>query len=159
MTFPFSVEERASPDAAMDALFQRAFRSPPPSFPRHFVCVHGATPLGACAYVHFTAFEPGVYLLGGLCVDARIYRQLAPHERAAIASRGSLSRWLMESSIASLGPKRAVFAYTGNIISRRDTAVLGFALARPPYLIVQWHSEAPGERAAVVERVARLGPF
>ena len=159
MTFPFTVEERARPDREIVDLFARAFGSPPPDFPRHFVGLHAGEHPRVCAYAHFTAYEPGVYLLGGLCVDARIYKGLMPDVRSSVAARGSLSRWLMETSIASLGATRAVFAYTGNIMSRRDTAALGFDIARPPYLIVQWHSEPPGERAALVERVAMVGPF
>ena len=159
MSFPFAIEERASVDADIERIFTRAFRAPPPPFPRHFVGVQESEPRGVCAYVHYTAFEPGVYLLGGLCVDAGIYKGLAPEVRAAITARGSLSRWVLEASIPALGPMRAVFAYTGNVMRRRDGQAVGFQVARPPYLIVQWHAEPAGERAALVERIAKLGPF
>ena len=159
MSFPFVIEERASVDAGIEGIFQRAFHSPPPPFPRHFVGIHSGEARRVCAYVHYTAFESGVYLLGGLCVDASIYKDVSPEVRAAIATKGSLSRWVMEASIAALGPTRAVFAYTGNVISRRDTEALGFHVVRAPYLIVQWHAELASVRAAMVERVAKLGPF
>jgi hypothetical protein len=159
MSFPFAIEERATVDADIEGIFSRAFHAPPPSSPRHFVGVHAGEPRRVCAYVHYTAFEPGVYLLGGLCVDASIYKDVSPEVREAVAAKGSLSRWVMEASIAALGPTRAVFAYTGNVMSRRDTDALGFRVARPPYLIVQWHDEPAAAREALAERIAKLGPF
>jgi hypothetical protein len=154
---PFQVRETWTAACAA-ALFRRCFRSEPPEYRRHFVAMRPSDELVA-GYIHFTEFERGVYLCGGLCIDARLYRRLSPGERAAIAGRGSLSRWLLDEGIAALGHKRAVFAYTGNILSRRDVFALGFVPAAGRFLLVQWHQEPGHSREALVRRVEALGPF
>lgn len=159
-TDAFAFEEVATLDARTVALFERSFNAPPPDFPRHFVVRKVQDPDRAvCGYIHYTEFESGVYLLGGLCVDARLYRRLAPEIRSEIAGNGSLSRWLLTRSIDELGPKRAVFAHTGNTMSRRDGEAVGFVQASGQHLIVQWHDETLDTRAALVQRVEALGPF
>jgi hypothetical protein len=155
--FPFSLACPAEPDAAMDALFRRSFGSPAPREPHHFAARHSGG--GTWAYVHYIEAEAGVYLCGGLCVDARVYRRLTTRQRARIARMGSLSRWISDRSIAMLPRKRAVFAYTGDARSQRDAAALGFVAAREPHLLVQWHGEPPQGRAALVDRVVALGRF
>jgi hypothetical protein len=162
---PFSLEEIERPDSATIELFKRAFNSPPPPEPRHFVAIlqrkgkpESARRIGG--YVHFIRFDDGVFLCGGLCVDSRLYRTLSRGERAAIAQQGSLSRWLLSKSIAALGHTRAVFAYTGDKRSRADGLASGFILAEAPFLLVQWHDGLlEGGRAALVSRVAAHGPF
>jgi hypothetical protein len=155
-SLPFVVRELAEPSLAIP-LFRRAFGTPPPFTPRHFVVTTaGEAP---CGYVHFHELEPGVHLCGGLCLDARVYRTLDAPTRANIARRGSLSRWLLNESIASLGAKRAVFAYTGDTRSVRDVLALHFERTAHPRLFVQWHSQSVAERNALVTRVAAIGPF
>lgn len=155
---PFEVAEVPRADAAIERLFRASFGGPPPDYPRHFAA-RRADGGAAAGYVHLTVAEPGVFLIGGLCVDARAYRALTREQRAEVAGQGSLSRLLLARAIAQLGPKRAVFAYTGDVRSRRDCEALGFVPARPPYLIVQWHDEPAASREALVARVAALGPF
>jgi hypothetical protein len=155
---PFELRELARPDAPTARLFARAFGGAPPDFPRHFVAVHGPDAAPA-AYVHYTVFEDGVFLCGGLGVDACIDRRLDAAVRAALGRAGSLSRWLLEASANALGPKRAVFAYTGDVRSRRDVLALGYAPAAGKHLLVHWHSEPAAGRARLVQRVAALGPF
>jgi hypothetical protein len=156
---PFKLRESGVAEDAAAELFRRTFGSPAPSVPRHFVAelnrqqsksIHG--------YVHFTVFEPGVFLCGGLCIDTRIYRSLNVEERAALARQGSLSRWLLNEAIEALGPKRAVFAYTGDTRSRRDVTAIGFG-STSNFHFVQWHSEPVHLRAELVRRVEALGPF
>jgi hypothetical protein len=162
---PFRVQEIERPDSGSVALFQRAFKSPPPVEPRHFVAIlqrkdGGEDVHRVGGYIHFSRFEDGVFLCGGLCVDSRLYRVLSRGERAEMARQGSLSRWLSLKSIASLGQRTAVFAYTGDRRSRRDALALGFETTRAPYLLVQWHDAIPdSSRAALVSRVEAHGPF
>ena len=167
--FPFHLHEvdRLSQSAA--DVFERAFHGRPPEAPRHFVATlarEGAD--SVAAYVHFRAFEPSVYLVGGLCVDTPIYRKLTPKERSLVAGYGSLSRWLLRAATVELGAKRAVFAYTGDLRSRRDVLALGYVAPRSglpwfsrarKYLLVQWHDEPEADRSALVKRVAAIGPF
>jgi len=144
----------------MVSLFRRAFGGDPPSEPRHFVAIfREGIANRVVGYVHFSSFEPGIYLCGGLCVDSRTYRKLSGAQRAEVAARGSLSRWLLSESIAGLGAKEAVFAYTGDPRSRRDVMALGFVPTQSPYLLVQWHSSNLDARPSMVERVNALGPF
>jgi len=159
-SLPFTLAELPRPDAEVERLFRRLFRAPAPDYPRHFVAYHSeGADRRLAAYVHYTAPEPGVFLIGGLSVDASIYRRLSPEQREAVAREGSLSRWLLEESITALEGKRAIFAYTGDTRSRRDIEALGFARAAGAFLWVQWHAE-PGEaRAALIARIEALGPF
>jgi hypothetical protein len=159
--FPFTVREVVTPGEGASALFARVFRSPPPDFPRHFILEwREGTIRTTMGYVHYTAFEPGVFLCGGLCIDTRIYRRLPPRTRARIAAKGSLSRWLLERSIGALGTgTRAVFAFTGDERSRRDILAIGFVPARTRFLFVQWRREGESTRLELVKRVTALGPF
>lgn len=156
---PFQLIEMSVPDDRVEALFLKSFRSPAPDTPRHFVAVADLDPTLAAAYVHYSIYQPGVFLLGGLCVDSSIYRRLSLEQRRAVASNGSLSRWVMQRSIDALGPKRAIFGYTGDRRSQRDSLALGFVSVLEPYLFAQWHDEPPGDRNALVAQVAALGPF
>ena len=156
---PFSVRELKAADAGSVALFQRAFGSAPPAVPRHFVAVLDSSESLVAGYLHFTVFEPDVYLCGGLCVDARLYRRLSARQRSRVASEGSLARWLSREAIAALGRKKAVFAYTGDDRSRRDALALGFVPIDSPFLLVQWHDLPETSRAGLVKRVAAQGPF
>lgn len=146
--------ERVTPEIA--ALFRKSFAGEPPSYPRHFAAFYRNLVAG---YVHFTAWQPGIYLIGGLCVEAALYRRMTAAERRALAGEGSLSRSLSKRSIAALGPKRAVFAFTGDVRSRRDSRALGFEPTNTTHLYVQWHDEPAGSRADVVRAVSGLGPF
>ena len=140
-------------------MFRRSFGGSPPDVPRHFVAIPDSNRGLVAGYIHFRFFEPGVYLCGGLCVDSRIYRHLAAAERDSLAREGSLARWLSRESIAALGPKKAVFAFTGDTRSRRDAMALGFHATTYSFLLAQWHDISPAERLAVERRVAANGPF
>ncbi|QJR09466.1 hypothetical protein DSM104443_00510 [Usitatibacter rugosus] len=150
-------EEVAAPDAQAASLFFRSFNAPAPDIPRHFVA--RLPDRAVCGYVHLTPIEPEVFLVGGLCVDKDAYRRMSAENRQEVAGHGSLSRWLLEQSIHIAGSKRAVFAYTGNVMSRRDCEALGFVAAAGPYLLVQWHAQPEGQRRELIEKIAGLGPF
>lgn len=156
---PFHVAELERPDADVDRLFRRLFHADPPDFPRHFVVrVDTTDGVRLAAYMHFTPHEAGVFLLGGLGVDASTYRMLTPEVRTALAAEGSLSRWFLRRAIDGLGPKRAVFAYTGDTRSRRDAHAIGM-LPVGKFLFVQWHDEPEPLRGALLSRIEALGPF
>jgi hypothetical protein len=158
--FPFTCREMAEPVSQAKALFARSFRGAPPSGGRHFVSWFQADgeEQRVAGYIHFYPWSPGVFLCGGLCVDSTIYRQLSKEQREIVRRAGSLARWLVDTSISMLGPKRAVFGYTGNAHSRRDGFVLGCVPAGK-YLIVQWHEESEAGRQALIDRVSEIGPF
>ena len=121
---PFVVKESIALTEGVISLFDRSFHASPPEFPRHFVALEAVQPSEVAAYVHFTAAEGGVFLLGGLCVDERCYRRLDHQQRRAIAAEGSLSRWLLRRSIEllkQLGRTLAIPAtYAAAATSRRS---------------------------------------
>jgi hypothetical protein len=158
IALPFVARELPEATPATISLFRAKFGTDPPDCPRHFVALDTENQ-AVCGYIHFRYFEPQVYLCGGLCVDERIYRRLSENVRASIRSVGSLSRWLSDTAIGMLGPKRAILAYTGNFSSRRDALALGFEETAYPFVLVQWHSEPPSDRPALLARVAGNGPF
>ena len=156
----FGVEEATEAGDAVERLFHKAFHCAAPRTPRHFVAtLERDGSRRVAAYLHATVQEPGVFLMGGLVVDTRVYRLLTSQERKAISAQGSLSRWLIARVTGMLGPKRAAFAFTGNLLSQRDTLALGYQPAAGHHLLVQWHSEPMALRAALVARVAAVGPF
>ena len=153
-------DELGSATSEVADLFRKSFHGAPPDIPRHFaayLCTEGRRTLAA--YMHFTVWKPGIFLIGGLCVDARCYRRMSGEERRELAASGSLARRLSDRAIEMLGAKRAVFAYTGDQRSRRDALALGFVPAAGPYLFVQWHEEPVATRAALIEEAVGLGPF
>jgi hypothetical protein len=157
---PFEVCETPAPDERVHALFRKSFNAPAPDYPRHFVALYKRAGVERVAgYIHYLGFDSGVFLCGGLCVDTRIYRLLSSGERKAVAAVGSLSRWLIADSIAALGRKRAVFAFTGDRRSRKDAFAVGFIPTPMHSVLVQWHDAAESERAALIARVAAQGPF
>lgn len=158
-SFPFRLKEVDKPDERVISLFQKSFGALPPVQPRHFcaICQRNES---LAAYIHYKEQEPGVFLIGGLCVDSRTYKNnLTAHQRKIVSNEGSLSRWVLDRSIASLGKKRAIFAYTGNTCSRRDIISLGFVSVQEPYLFVQWHEEPKSERQKLINKIGLLGPF
>ena len=157
--FPFAIAELPAADDRVESLFRKSFGAPAPTIPRHFIAFRIGDLERAAGYVHYTSYGPGLFLLGGLCVDASIYRMLSSSERRQVSDVGSLSRWLMKQSIAELGAMRAVFGYTGDVRSRRDILAIGFTQAAIPYLFAQWHSEPTSMRERTIGEVAALGPF
>lgn len=142
-------------DEGTVALFAKSFTSAPPSSGLHFVA-RLTRPSKVLGYVHYTNQAAGVFLCGGLCVDTSAYRVLRPKARTFLRQAGSLSRWLLSESIHQLPEKNAVFAYTGNTVSRRDCLAIGFRETEFPYLLVQWHSP-PSDK--LLRQIASLGPF
>ena len=159
--FPLRLRETGRPDAGAAAIFRRAFHCEPPHDPRHFSAVYRSDGEAerVTGYVHFIPLESGIYLCGGLCVDSRAYRVLSQAQRDAVASQGSMARWLLRESIDALGPKQAVFAFTGDARSRRDAIALGFEPTASRYLLVQWHGADPAQRPDLIRRAVAIGPF
>ncbi len=156
MSFETKETHLASPAAT--TLFARSFTLAIPNFPRHFeLCATDGQVVG---YVHFTRAEKGVYLCGGLCIDARLYRRYRLQERASFQGEGTWSRQLLRRSIDLLGQKRAVFAYSDHRVSVRDIVALGFIHTPHRFLYAQWHSASrPAERAELVDLAHAVGAF
>jgi hypothetical protein len=155
---PLDVVEFTHLNEGIVALFRKSFRAEPPDYPIHIAAVARDTG-DVVGYIHYTTHAPGVFRLGGLCVDTRIYRRLSDGDRRFLKAQGSLSRWLLNESIRKLPAKRAIFAYTGNVMSLRDGFESGFEKTAHPHLIVQWHAAEPRLRPELIRGVADFGPF
>ena len=144
----------------MGPLFERLFGDPLPDFPRHFVLryVGGGAPV-PLAYAHFTPWE-GSYLGGGMAFDERAYRRLPAAHRARIRAAGGVTEFLLRRIRAMLADGIALFGHVGEPRAERVDLRAGYERTAHPHVIVCWqHELPPAERAALVERVATLGPF
>jgi hypothetical protein len=155
-----SVERVTDPQAAT-ALFRRKFGHPLPDFPAHYIATYRES--GAAevvGYVHMTVQED-VRLCGGLCVDETVYRRMSPAALTIMRVAGGLARMMVAVSTADRGGALASFGYMGNRQSQLIAEDVGYERALAPHIFAFWHedSTAPEARAALVEKVRKLGPF
>jgi len=160
----FTVAELHDAEFFAGDLFRRRFRTDSfPQTPRHFVAF-AAQPdasLLTLGYVHYTMWE-GCALCGGLVIDERRYRRLAPAAREAIRGAGGVAELLLRQSFARLpGDTIAIWGHVGDLQSRVVCARVGFRQTPSPYVMAVWRDAAlsDAEKAAWVARVTALGPF
>jgi hypothetical protein len=151
--------ERVEDPSAAASLFRRKFGHPLPDFPAHYLATldDGGT-REIVGYVHMTRHED-VRLCGGLCVDQTVYRRLGPAALAIVRSAGGIARLMVALCTADRGDALASFGYMGNRQSQLIAGKVGYERVLAPYLYAFWHAGAAGERAALVEKVAKLGAF
>jgi len=149
------VEEVA--DAAIAVhLFRRKFGREVPDFPRHFVALIGRDCVG---YIHYTAWQ-GDYLVGGLCIDERIYGTLSPLQRAWVHDRGGIAEILLRASHAALGDAVALWDYVIDDPARVVNERVGFEPVAEPYLYVLWRKPIGDEaKRRRIEDAKGLGAF
>jgi hypothetical protein len=155
-----SVERVTDPEAAT-ALFRRKFGHPLPDFPVHYIATYRETGAAeAVGYVHMSAHED-VRLCGGLCVDGTVYRRMSPAAVTIVRLAGGLARMMVAVSTADRGDALASFGYMGNRQSQLIAEDVGYERALAPHIFAFWHEDpmAPEVRAALVEKVRKLGPF
>lgn len=85
-------------------------------------------------YLEYFEVQPGIFILGSLCVDPKVYRALGKEQRAEISRDcSSVARFLVAQSLKILGRKRAVFALARRSWRKRlrspEYADMGFVLA------------------------------
>jgi hypothetical protein len=156
----FSVTEIEDVETHAGALFRRAFRAEPPKTPRHYVArVDLDGRQRTIGYVHHERVED-VYLCGGMCMDERTFRRLTAARRAALRDAGGVAEQMLRHTFAELAEAKAIFGYVGDKRAERVDLRAGFEHTGLPYLIVHWPRRLPRrERQALIERVARIGPF
>ena len=156
----FCVAEITDVEAGAGELFRRAFRTDPPTTPRHYVAL--VTIDGeqrTIGYVHYERMDD-VYLCGGMCMDERTFRRLPADRRAALKRAGGIAEQMLRHTFAALADAKAIFGYVGDKRAERVDLRAGFSHTGLPHLIVHWPQHLPpAERDALVERVAKLGPF
>lgn len=156
----FSVDEVDDVEAHAGDLFRRSFRADPPKTPRHYVARveldGGQRTIG---YVHHERLDD-VYLCGGMCMDERTYRRLPAGRRTALKEAGGVAEQMLRYTFAELAAAKAIFGYVGDKRAERVDLRAGFEHTGLRYLIVHWPRRLPrSERQALIERVAKLGPF
>ena len=150
------IDELDDAAAIAGPLFRRKFGQEIPDFPRHFVALIDGTCAG---YVHYTAWQ-GDYLCGGLCIDDRAYRTLAPEQRDWLRKRGGIAEIMMRHAHAALSDGATIWGYIGD---KQDEAVdrrVGFEKVAEPYLFAIWRKPIceVGKRRRIAEAV-KLGGF
>lgn len=152
---------QAEAEALAGALFRRAFGHPLPDFPRHFGLFAAPSP-ALLAYLHLLPFE-NAYLGGGFCANLRALRRLPPALQEALKRAHGPGYAILAGAIGLVGDCAAVFGYQGAGVDPRARWVIDRLGAEPtphPYLFVLWRNcRDPREQAALIERVAALGPF
>jgi len=156
----FMVTEIDDVEAHAGELFRRSFRVPPPTTPHHYVArvdVEGAP--RTIGYVHYERLDD-VYLCGGMCMDERTFRRLGADRRVALKAAGGVAEQMLRHTFAELAHAKAIFGYVGDRRAERVDLRAGFEHTGLAHLIVHWPGRVPAnERQALIERVAKLGPF
>jgi hypothetical protein len=156
----FRVVEVDDVEAHAGELFRRSFHLEPPKTPRHYVArVDTDSGLQTIGYVHYEQVDD-VYLCGGMCMDERVFRRLPATRRSALKEAGGVAEQMLRHTFADLAAAKAIFGYVGDRRAERVDLRAGFEHTGLPYLIVHWPRPlARRERVALVERIARIGPF
>ena len=101
-----------------------------------------------------------VYLEGGMCVSKSFYRRLPKEHFQACRTRGGVAQMMMEAAARELTDCKAWFGYCGDAKAMAVDLRAGYVPTRHPHVIVKWFRELPqGEREALVDSIAAIGPF
>jgi len=113
-------------------------------------------PVGFCNYLPFES----LWLEGGLCVRRSFYPRLPADQAEECRALGGVAQLIMEAAAAELDDRDAWFAYIGDARSLKVCTRVGYGPTDRQYVMVKWFRNLPAERkAALIERVAALGPF
>ncbi|MHB8493915.1 MAG: hypothetical protein ACYC9Z_05870 [Casimicrobiaceae bacterium] len=156
----FSIVEVPDAEPMAGELFRRSFNDYPPDVPHHYVArVSLDGEQRTIGYVHMRPLED-MFLCGGMCMDDRVFRHLPHERRAALKAVGGVAEQLLRHAFADLAHARAIFGYVGDKRAERVDLRAGFEHTGVEHLIVYWPRWLPElEKTALVERVARAGPF
>ena len=113
-------------------------------------------PVGFCNYLPFD----GVWLEGGLCVRRTFYSRLPSPQGEECRGLGGVAQLIMETAARDLGDCDAWFAYIGDERSLKVCTRVGYRPTGRQYVMVKWFRDlSPDRQAALIERIAALGPF
>jgi len=155
------VEEVSNAEFYIGDLFRRRFGGDPPGYPRHFVAFYRASreTYQAVGYVNYLRHEDCV-LCGGLVIDDRLYRKMAPEHRKLIKEAGGIAEIVLRSSFARLRDFPAIWGYVGNKLAEAVDLRAGFIHTYHQHVMVVWNHELSNEeKNARIERIVALGPF
>jgi hypothetical protein len=156
----FRVVEVDDAEAYAGGLFRRCFRTAPPDSPRHYVArVDVGGKERTIGYVHYSCLDE-LCLCGGMCIDDRVFRRLPSERRSRLKAAGGIAEQMLRYTFADLGDAKAIFGYVGDKRAERVDLRAGFQHTEYKHLIVYWPNRVPEiEQRALIERVAKLGPF
>ncbi len=143
-------------------LFQRKFGGPPPAEPHHLVCFYRAptTAMHVLCYAHFRPFGD-IILVGGVCTNGDLLRQLPAAQREAVTAIGSLYLQVLKYGFARFADRcEAFFGYCGDARAEVVNLQAGFTKTTHQHLLVNFHkpSHAVMQRALIAKAVA-IGAF
>ena len=112
--------------------------------------------IGFCNWIRYG----DVYLEGGMCVRENAYRRMPREHFRALRERGGIAQMMMETAARELNDAAAWFGFCGDAKAMAVDLRAGYVPTRHPHLIVKWFRDLPEpERGALVESIARIGPF
>jgi hypothetical protein len=93
-------------------------------------------------------------------VDKTFYRRMPRDHFAQCREAGGVAQMMMEAAARELTDCKAWFGYCGDAKAMAVDLRAGYVRTRHPHLIVKWFRELPqGERGALVDSIAAIGPF
>ena len=111
------------------------------------------------AYFHEVS-KGGAHLVGGLCVDERVYRVFPKWLRDQVHDEGGLATIMTNGTVALLEGNAPVFGHIGDLRSRQAALRAGFGDTDDAHLMARWRAPlSDEEKRRVVAQVAALGPF
>lgn len=153
---------QATIDEPERKLFHSRFGHLPPEEPIHVVTHYDRPDLASrpLCYLHFYDWQ-GCLLIGGVCVDQGLLRQMSRDERAVLRQAGGPYFWSLSAALEHFaGTTLAVFGYCGDPLSERITLSAGFCKTDCDHVLAWWSPRLPAaERPALLQKVRELGPF
>jgi len=137
-----------------------SFPTPPENW-RQYVAVYRwpdgtEETVGFCNWIK----HGDVYLEGGMCVSKTIYRRMPKDHFRECQARGGIAQMMMEQAARELTDCKAWFGYCGDAKALAVDLRAGYVITEHKYLIVKWFAAVPeGERKALIDSIAALGPF
>lgn len=145
-----------------DALFQRKYAHPAPTYPHHLATFYRA-PSGRDELVHFLHFfsSNDIWLIGGACTDGDVVRRMSAAERAAVERAGGLMLQATRYGLRKFGAsKDAIFGHCGDTRSFDVLMQAGFQPVDHPHLLVYWPRLLDeSRRNALIAQADALGAF
>lgn len=143
-------------------LFQRKFGGAPPAVPHHLVAFVRlpSQRLAPACYAHFMPFGD-IMLVGGVCTDGDVLRELPEAERQAIAQCGGLYLHLLSFGFRRFAARcEAYFGYCGDARAEEVNLAAGFVRTEHAHLLVNFHRDTHEVmRRALIAKAAAIGPF
>ena len=143
-------------------IFERKFRSVPPTVPHHLVAFWREAPgkLRALSYLHFMPFGD-IMLVGGACTDGDAVRAMPAALRDEVMAGGGVFAHALRHGFSRFaGECEAFFGYCGDARAEEVDLANGFSKTQHPYLLVNFHKPLHEVmQRALIAKAFAIGPF